>query len=160
MTVFIAITGDLSISVFSVHHPVSRAECACLVGSAWRRSQCSRAQFCCKDPWASNTSFFIFIWMLMLWNNKGLSHGCAWQVRCFRALNLIRKMCVSRSYWCLIPTRMWWRLEAANKTLCWWWDRTWVPTPPKTKLQWNICLLWMLPRLATPPDPFPQICHI
>lgn len=99
-------------------------------------------------------------WGIMRDSVTGVHGRLAVFYKCIRAVNLISKMCVSRSYWCLIPTRMWWRLEAANKTLCWWWDRTWVATPPKTKLQWNICLPWMLPRLATLPDPFTQIFHL
>lgn len=41
--------------MFSVHHPISRAGRARLVGSARRRSQCSRAQFCSKDLRVLNT---------------------------------------------------------------------------------------------------------
>lgn len=118
ITVSTAITGDLSISVFTVHHHLSTAGCACLVGRARRRSQCSRAQFCCKDllMFCCNISFHFH-----LDDFDSVTGGSGrWAVfyKCIRALSLISKMCVSRSYWCLIPTRMWWRLEASNTTLC------------------------------------------
>ena len=51
-----------------------------------------------------------------------------------------------RSRWRPTPTRTWWRLEAANRTSCWSWDRAATTTQAKTNRQRNICLLWTPPR--------------
>lgn len=158
MTMSTAVTADLSRSVSADHHRLSRAACARLVGRARRRPQCSRAQFCCKDLLMFRCSItFHFHLDFLVMEKRGTQSQVGVAIG---AASLISKMCVSRSYWCLIPTRMWWCLEAANKTSCWWWNRTWGPAKPKTKLRWNICLLWTRPRLATPPEPFTQICWI